>query len=143
MVLRRAPGECGHALPSQFIAKDMLLTTMVELSGLLRAGVRLPVNIKDKYWKTLEKSLDAYLEETLEYGGTEQPVPKTDVYEQLKILDFENAGQLYAAAWKHFKVRKTQVDKDGCISRFDLTVKAQRKLAWLTIIDLYGKGKEN
>jgi hypothetical protein len=141
--LSRTLEQCDHILAGRCVVKEMMPVMLIEISGLLRAGVRLPANIRDKYWKAVERSLDAYLSETTEHGSAGQPDPKTDAHGELKKLDFENAGQLYAAAWKHFKVRKTQVDKDGGISRFDLTVKAQRKLAWLTIIDLYGRDKEN
>jgi len=58
----------------------------------------------------------------------------------LKDLNFKDKGEFYTACLKRFDLPKSQVDKE--IPEFDLTKPAQRKAAWLQIVGVYSREKE-
>jgi len=55
----------------------------------------------------------------------------------LLSLEFKNEGEFRTACLKHFKLSKSQTDKE--IPEFDLSNPGQRKLAWQTIVAVYHK----
>jgi hypothetical protein len=71
------------------------------------------------------------LHQTIKESTT--PAPESKVTE----LAFKNAGEFYAACLFHFKLNKSDVEKE--ISMFDLTKESQRKQAWQSIVSVYGK----
>jgi hypothetical protein len=62
------------------------------------------------------------------------PMPKSESVD-LASLEFKNPGEFYTACLKHFKLSKSQADKE--ISIYDLTNPGQRQKAWQEIISVY------
>ncbi len=58
----------------------------------------------------------------------------------LASLEFKNPGEFYTACLKHFKLSKTQTDKE--ISMYDLSKTNQRAEAWKAIVAIYGQKRE-
>jgi hypothetical protein len=54
-------------------------------------------------------------------------------------LDFKNPGEFYTACLNHFKLSKSQVEKE--VPEFDLTNANQRRRAWQQIVAVYGQTK--
>jgi hypothetical protein len=74
--------------------------------------------------------------------GTDKPASATSSgvagnKEDITTLEFSNPGEFYTACLKHFKLQKTDADKE--ISMFNLSDVKQRKDAWLQIIGVYGQ----
>ena len=54
----------------------------------------------------------------------------------LASLTFKNVGEFYTACLKHFKLSKTQVEKETGV--YDLSNPGQRAKAWQSIVEAYG-----
>jgi len=85
----------------------------------------------DDLWGDLEDTKQAS-----KSNNVPEPEPKTEGTD-LMNLEFANAGEFYTACFKHFKLTKSQADKE--ISMYDLTKPKQRNQAWQEIVSVYKK----
>jgi len=56
--------------------------------------------------------------------------------EELQAMEFANLGEFYDICHKQFGLTKSKTDAES--SGFDLSVQAQRHMAWLNIVENYG-----
>lgn len=139
--------------PEQWAEKDRIERASIEAQTAFKGIMELawkhetPNHISGKFGDAFDLALDWAMTRLTDQvkKPIDKPIRKEPEAEplfpedNLKDMDFKNQGEFYTACLKHFGLSKSKTDSE--IASYDISVPAQRKLAWLSIIGVY-KGKE-